>query len=479
MKGQLKWFVLASSCLLLFFTACSDDKENELIVDPENPIPEETLLVNDFIAKYVKDAYLWTSKINWRDIEPDKEPEPFDFFEKLRYEDEDKWSILTDDRKGLSDGFEGVSTTFGYQLLFGRLGNMDALFGIVIYVYPDSPAEKAGLKRGSFIVGKNLSYITEENYMDLYTDPSLVLETAIYEDGELIVEPEWIFLTAEDMYEDPVNKYTVIEKGAHKIGYLCYTDYTMESESRLQEIFTGFKLSGVTDVVLDLRYNGGGFAHTACLLSSILAPSSVVRGKEIFTSQHWNDAYMDYFKKRGEDTNDYFMDTLAVNMDLGRIYILTSRFTASASESTIIGLEPYLDMIQIGDTTHGKYCGGIVFSPEVWDKDKKNWIPVEEIDNWGMYLMVYRFANKTGTSSFTGGLAPDILAKEDYLNLYPFGDERDPLLAHAISRITGEPLLEARSVPTASSHKILHAIRPVKALDGKMIDVRSLPKLDE
>jgi len=477
MKKQLKWFVLLTGCLLLLFTACSDDKDNDPVVDPENPLPEETLLVNEFIKTYVKDAYLWTSQTNWRDIEPDKEADSFEFFKKLRYDYEDKWSVLTDNRKSLFEGLQGVSTTYGYQLIFGEFANVDALFGIILYVYPDSPAEKAGLKRGGIIVTKDFGYITEENYMDLYNAPSLLLGTATYSEGEVIMDSTMTYVMAEEMYEDPVNTYTVIEKGSHKIGYLCYTDYTMESEKRLLDVFTGFKLQGVTDVVLDLRYNGGGYARTSCLLSSILAPASAVQEKDIFTSEHWNDAFMEYFKRYGVETNDYFTDTLAVNMDLKRIYVLTSPYTASASESTIIGLSPYLDMIQIGDTTHGKYCGGVVFSPEVWDKEKQDWIPVEAIDNWGMYLMVYRFANKSGISSFMGGLTPDILVEEDYFDLYPFGDERDPLLAHAISQITGEPLVKGRSAKPAPPYKMLKTIRPVKALDEKMICTRPLPKL--
>ena len=477
MKKELDWFVFWSSFLFLFCTACSDDKDNELIIDP-NPLPEETLLVNEFVATYVKDAYLWTSYINWREIKPDKEPDSFDFFGKLRYDQEDRWSMLTDNRKGLFEGFQGVSTTYGYQLIFGRFANVDALFGIVLYVYPDSPADKAGIKRGSFIVTKDFGYLTEENYMDLYNAPSLLLGTATYSEGEVIMDSTMTYVIAEEMYEDPVNTYTVIEKGAHKIGYLCYTDFTMESEKRLLEVFTEFKLQGVTDVVLDLRYNGGGYARTSCLLSSILAPASAVKGKDVFISEHWNDAFMKYFKRRGEDANEYFTDTLSVNMDLNRIYVLTSSYTASASESTIIGLEPYLDMVQIGDTTHGKYCGGIVFSPEVWDKENKNWIPVEKINNWGMYLMVYRFANKNGISSFMGGLTPNILVEENYFELYPFGDERDPLLAHAISQITGEPMVEPRSAYPAPPHKILQTIRPVKVLDEKMISTKSLPMLE-
>lgn len=497
MKTQLylKCFILVISCLSLFLTACSDDKENDLVIVPEkpeepaNPISEETLLVNDFIAAYVQDAYLWTSTINWRTVKPEEEPDPFAFFEKLRYKEEDKWSALTDDIKGLSGEFEGVSTTFGYQLIFGRYSDApEYLFAIVLYVYPDSPAEKAGIKRGNIITGNvfidgSSTMITEDNYAKLFNASSLILQTGTFsETGGLEVNPTMAFMMAENMYEDPINTYAIIEKGANKIGYLCYTDFTQESENRLLEVFSEFKSQGVTDVVLDLRYNSGGYARTSCLLSSILAPASVVKGKELFVSEQWNDAYMAEFKKVGKnkyDPNDYFTDTLSVNMDLSRIYILTSSFTASASESTIIGMEPYMEVVQIGDTTHGKYCGGVLLSPETWDEETQKWYPVKEIDNWGMYLMVYRFANKNGITSFTGGLVPDISEKENYYELYPFGDERDPLLAQAISQITGEPVVETRSAFPTPPHPIITSIRPMKALDGKMIDTKRIPRLSK
>ena len=472
---------MLGSCLFLLLTACVDDKENVLIVDPEplvNPISEETLLVNDFIAAYVQDAYLWTSAINWRSVQPDKEPDPFAFFEKLRYAKEDKWSTLTDEMKEMSDGFEGVSTTYGYQLIFGRYSDApEYLFAIILYVYPNSPADRAGLKRGDIIVDQNMGAITEDNYRDLYNAPALLLGTASVTDEGLVRNQNAVYIMAESMYEDPINAYQMIEKGANKIGYLCYTDFTQESEKRLLEIFAEFKSQGVTDVVLDLRYNGGGYARTARLLSSILAPASVVKGKEIFTSEHWNDDYMEYFRQQKRDVNEYFMDDLSINMDLSRIYILTSQYSASASESTIIGLDPYMDVVLIGDTTHGKYCGGVLVSPDMYYEKTKKWVPVKEIENWGMYLMLYRFANKNGITSFTGGLAPNILVNESYFHLYPFGDERDPLLAQAISQITGEPVVETRAAFPTPPHQILQSIRPKKVLDGKMIHTRPLPKL--
>jgi C-terminal processing protease CtpA/Prc len=276
-------------------------------------------------------------------------------------------------------------------------------------------------------------------------------------------------MDAVTMYEDPVVKDTVVVKGMHKIGYLCYTNYTRESEKRLQEVFTRFKAQGVTDVVLDLRYNGGGYAETSRVLSSMLAPASVVKRKDIFLTQAWNDELTAYFKKEREDTNEYFIDTLSVNMDLSRLYVLTLRFSASASEATMIGLKPYMNVIQIGEATHGKYYGGALLSPMVYDSRQKTWIVDKEIENWLMYLMVYRYADRTGDTSFSGGLIPDYDVEEDYnYALPPLGDDRDPLFGKAIELITGESV-RTRSTQSLPHPHTIDGITLRSPLNGKMI----------
>jgi C-terminal processing protease CtpA/Prc len=469
---------LFSSGLFLLFLSCTGEEDRNLI-DPddggENSSLSETQQVNQFIAEYVEDAYLWTSTVDWGTIFPLKEPDPYAFFDRLMYRKDDKWSMLTDDINGLTNQVSGVSTTFGYQLIFGAFSNVDALFAIILYIYPGTPADVAGLKRGDILISFDGGNITEANRMDLYDKPSLVVGRGLLTDRGIEADTSLVYMFARTMYENPVVKDTVIVKGGHKIGYFCYMDYTEESEPLLQEIFSGFKSKGVTDVVLDLRYNGGGYAKTSLLLSSILAPKAVVGRKDVFLTQVWNDAYMAEFRRTKYDVNEYFTDALPVNMDLSRLYVLTTGNTASASESTIVGLTPYMDVITIGDTTHGKYCGGSLLSPEVWDSKQNAWVPDEAIENWGMYLMLYRFANKNGITSFTGGLAPDVYAEEDYFTLYPFGDERDPLLGRAVAMITGTPYMQFRADRRTPPHT-MKVIERRSPLDGKMIDTRAFPR---
>ena len=279
-------------------------------------------------------------------------------------------------------------------------------------------------------------------------------------------------MTAVEMYQDPILKDTVINKDGHRVGYLCYADYTERSTPRLVEVFTRFKSAGVTDVVLDLRYNGGGYISTARSLCSILAPEAVVKQKERFLFKHWNESYMDYWKSKGRTNELYetFVDTLGINMNLNRLYILTGEGTASASELTLTGLTPYLDVVQIGDTTHGKFCGGIVLMPKHLWKDSTYY---QEIKNWGMYVMIFKFSNKH-KDEFPRGFAPKYVVNEKLLDLHPFGDEHDPLLGKALELITGKKSAETRSRRTLPEYREAPMYRS-RPLEGKAIDRLDAP----
>ena len=470
-NNNLKWFWLYIACISMSFLSCAKEITGIDPDEPETSVSGTILKVNKFINEDVKNYYLWTSTIDWKKVNPKSETDSYVFFNKLIYKTEDRWSMLTDDAQGFIHMLDGVSTSFGYELIWGRFRNSTNRYAIVLYVYPGSPAEKAGLKRGDFLVSINGNKdITDDNYRELHDAPSITLGKAfLSDDGYLVPDQNQVLMNAVTMYEDPVVKDTVIVKGTHTIGYLCYTNYTRESEKQLQEVFAGFKAQGVTDVVLDLRYNGGGYAETACVLSSILAPAYAVARKDIFLTQTWNKEMTAYFKKEGEDTNEYFKNNLNVNMDLSRLYVLTLRFSASASEATMIGLKPYINVIQIGEATHGKYYGGALLSPMVYDQGKKEWVADKEIEKWLMYLMVYRYADKTGDTSFSGGLIPNFLVEEDYSHvLPPLGDERDPLFGKAISLITGESV-STRSAQSLPHPHTIDGVTLRSLLNGKMI----------
>ena len=454
-------------CLLGFLTACDE----EWIKPTPKPDPENkvTLKVNEFIYEGLRSEYLWENTINWNAIDFKKEKDPHAFFKRLIYKD-DRWTNLTDNAEAWNQSFAGISTTYGFDLRFSYIGDTEELVAIVRYVYPGTPADRAGIRRGDLLLKLNGGPITVKNYADFYDKPTIVVNKGILKDKTLTAEPVGVAMTAVEMYQDPILKDTVINKDGHRVGYLCYTDYTERSTAELIKVFTRFKTAGVTDVVLDLRYNGGGYVSTARSLCSILAPEAAMKKKERFLFKLWNENYMSYWKSKGRNDELYetFVDTLGINMNLNRLYILTGKGTASASELTLTGLTPYMDVVQIGDTTHGKFCGGIVLMPKHlwWDKSASYY---QEIKNWGMYVMIYKFSNKRN-DEFPRGFAPKYVVKEYLLELYPFGDERDPLLGKALELITGKQVAKARSRRIQPALRELPIDNPNRPLNGKAID---------
>lgn len=454
-------------CLLGFLTACDE----EWIKPTPKPDPENkvTLKVNEFIYEGLRSEYLWENTINWNAIDFKKEKDPHAFFKRLIYKD-DRWTNLTDNAEAWNQSFAGISTTYGFDLRFSYIGQTDELVAIVRYVYPGTPADRAGIRRGDLLLKLNGGPITVKNYADFYDKPTIVVNKGILKDKTLTAEPVGVAMTAVEMYQNPILKDTVINKDGHRVGYLCYSDYTERSTAELIKVFTRFKTAGVTDVVLDLRYNGGGYVSTARSLCSILAPEAAMKKKERFLFKLWNENYMSYWKSKGRNDELYetFVDTLGINMNLNRLYILTGKGTASASELTLTGLTPYMDVVQIGDTTHGKFCGGIVLMPKHlwWDKSASYY---QEIKNWGMYVMIYKFSNKRN-DEFPRGFAPKYVVKEYLLELYPFGDERDPLLGKALELITGKQVAKARSRRIQPALRELPIDNPNRPLNGKAID---------
>ncbi len=420
------------------FSLCSCGDKHDV-----NPTEAAHQKVNDRLYDYFDEAYLWNTQIPRRaSLQNTLEPESY--FEKLRYLPDDKWSVLFQNSDQVSRMLENEESGFGYGLAFGVFSNTGSYFAVVTHVYANSPAETAGLKRGDLIIGINRSNITDANVEDLWYASSLTLTLGKLM-GSQIAEDREVSVQASTQYNDPVISIRILSHGQHKIGYLCYTNYVEQSESRLTEVFTGFRAAGVTDVVLDLRYNSGGLSTTGIFLSSILAPATALNGSTVYLTESWNDFYNDYYDSEGYDRKQYFKQDIPVNMDLERIFILTSGQTASASEGTIVGLTPYMDVITIGDSTHGKYCGAAFI--ETLDKED------DDLKQWGMMLVVYRFVNRDGLTDFKEGLAPTFSVPDDLFEAYPFGDERDPQLAKAIELITGNLMPAVAVAPiTRSGH---------------------------
>lgn len=422
--------------LLLASAQSSCTKEDTPSDNGKEEVSDEIQLVNSFILSYGQTYYLWTDKIDYSNKDPRYIEDPFILFEECIYDELDIWSYLTDDAESMFSSYQGVETTYGYNIVLGRFSNADSYFAVVKFVYANSPAEQSGIKRGDIILKINGEDISDSNYLDLYYSSQVELQMGEYlpSDEAIALSDRKVSMTAVKLTIDAVNTYKLIEEGTHKIGYICYTDYVTSSHEKLSSVFSEFKAAGVTDLVLDLRYNPGGASLSAQYLSSLIVPKKYIQNRSIFLKELWNKELTEYLKATGEALyTEFDQSALPYNLDLDKVYILTTSGTASASEATIVGLQPYMDVVTIGTTTHGKYCAALLL--QALDR---NGNVMEELENWAMSLVVYKFANNNGFTDFTGGLEPDYEVEDDLIvSVYPFGDRRDAHLAKAIELITG------------------------------------------
>lgn len=417
--------------------------EEGTVPDPEVPTKTEapalTQKVNKFIFEVMDDIYLWSEELP--DIDYKYETDSKDYFDKLLFE-EDVWSYLTDDVEALENSFQGIEKSFGWSLAFGLFSNTGNVFAIVEYVYPNTPAETAGIKRGDIIVLMNGADITEDNYRDLLSGEDLNITLGVLtEDG--ISTGSDVSLTALELNLNPLVKTSVIEHEGYKIGYIFYAQYISNYNDAIDTALESMMAQNVDNLVIDLRYNPGGTIGAAQHLCSAIAPLNIVDEEETLVTYRWNDRYQQYW------VNNQIMNEIAVNFNaqvpvklgLENVHILTGSGTASASELTITGLKPYMQVTTVGDTTFGKYTASITLKPEDWYDNNPSYY--EEIANWGLQPIVLRYANAWGVTDFKDGFAPDILVFDDLFDTYPLGDMNDPLFAAAIEDITGTPVITA------------------------------------
>ena len=324
-----------------------------------------------------------------------------------------------------------MENSFGI-LIAGRYfggSNNTAIF-VVEHVYPGSPAANAGLKRGDTISKVDNATIPEptSNLQQFYTlrsklesgTGSITIEGETYDkqtQKDIVYRKS---LTAADYLPSPVAHYTVLEfdeavakvinPDGKKIGYLSYLGFESEYDAELIEAMEYLAAKGITDLILDLRVNGGGSVNTSTMLGSMLLSESYV-GKtyatlkrnpknKLFPAEYLNDDCL--ITKNGLGDELAFKDL--PNLDLPELWVIASNSTASASEMVIKGLEGLDVPVHIvGKTTNGKNCG-----MDVMEK------------TFGSYIYTYAPItfmnfNAKGDNDYADGIKPQVNF-DDYWN---------------------------------------------------------------
>ena len=433
------------------FSSCKDMTSiSEMKVEETNANLHESNLgksnevVNEWIYEVMNIFYLWgpnmpTKAASNMALEPDKY-----FNESLLYKpgEVDRFSWIAEDAVALTASLGGVSTPAGFSYTPFLISNTsDDIVFSVRFSIKSSPAEKAGLKRGDIITKVNGTTINKTNYQSILAGENIVLTLADVTSGNIVSGDKTISIVKESIQNYPVHYSTVLELGGKKIGYLVYNQFingigtNSQFNNELRALFGDFKAKGVNELVLDLRYNGGGYTSASDILSSLIVKD--LKPGTLLNKQIWSDNGIRYAKTNwGYSDSDFEVKWLNeannIGANLSRVYVLTSSGTASASELVINNLKPYMEVILVGGNTYGKDVGSITLSDEA---NNYRW-------KWGLQPIVLRTVNSLGEANYgtVDGFTPNIKIAENVLPFRAFGDPQETYLNAALENMLGGTL---------------------------------------
>ena len=454
---------------------------------------EKYFRIHEFIWTALNDYYLWQEEVpsltdeikpigsaRYRElIKP--YPEPESFFESLKYE-QDKYSLIRSNYEDIENSIKGIDANNGLKFILSRYGSGENILGVVTHILAESDAATKDIKRGDIFTSVDGQNLNLNNYRELLFGDNLnyTLNMADLNNNLLSPNGKNVSLTkTENFQSNPIQISKIINSGTSKIGYLMYNQFAEGFDDDLNNVFSSFKAEQINDLILDLRYNGGGLVRSAVNLAGMITGQF---NGEVFAKYLWNKKLMTYFNSDLERFSSQleinFSESLAdgtpINsLNLSRVYIITSGRSASSSELVINGLSPYINVIQVGDNTYGKNVGGPAALYDYIDNDGTK----HPNHTYAIYCMTFYSANSNDFYDYADGLAPqeELKLKEDLANMGTLGENSDPLLALTIQHINQE----------SSRHKINQPVFPMKEIiedpqfirDRSIMTLKSLPLL--
>ncbi|MFD2034543.1 S41 family peptidase [Belliella marina] len=438
-KSKFRLYALFTLLAITIFS-CKDDEEVNPDEEEEEVIVSPNVAINNWILDVMKEVYYWLDDMKTPIA---NNSEPADYFESLLFKPTDRFSAIYPNYQELINNLSGVSTEAGYEfsLLRESLDNQNVL-AAVTYIKKGSPADSGGLLRGDLLTQINGTTMTLSNYQSLLRSISsnhTVTYRRFIEGSNTLGPGQTMNLSTISIQENPNFLDTVYTFENQKIGYFIYNFFSPGVENsqgqmdtrydqEMDEVFAKFKAEGVNHLVVDFRYNGGGYVTSSVNLASMIAPD--ITSSSIFSKTKFNSFLSQFSQFQNVQTNfKTKSQNIGNNLTEKTVYVITSRGTASASELVINSLKPYMEVVIIGDVTYGKNVGSVAFE----DEDNPD-------NNYGLLPIITKSFNSLDQSDYGNGFIPDIEMNElDFLPFRNLGDINEPLLNSAIEKILNRP----------------------------------------
>lgn len=363
---------------------------------------------NSWIRSFSNDTYLWYSDLP--DVDPGRVNSTEEYFDLMKTtalsptgspKDRFHFTYNTEEWELLSES--GISVGYGAQF---QLGGSDYPRSLVVaYTDSNTPAFANNLTRGAAIIsidGVDVAYGSDVDTLNAGLFPSNAGESHVFEVRDLgASETRFITLISEAVVSDPVQNETIFSVNGSEVGYMTFNDHIATSEQQLIVAMTEMRDSAIDDLIVDLRYNGGGLLGIAAELGYMIAGNNVGEG-QVFSEVQFNSKHPSYDPITEDFLSPLMFPLNAIGysavagqplptLNLSRVFIIAGEGTASASEAVINGLRGVgIEVILIGDTTNGKPYG---FHPT---------------DNCGTTYFTVQFkgVNAIGFGDFSDGFTP-------------------------------------------------------------------------
>lgn len=471
--------LLVSILAVLVFTSCKNDNDELSDLEKQQKWSKE-------IYDNMKQIYFWSDALpaTFTATKYSNSQEALDYLCSLKINPEtnqaiDKYSFIDEIGK-LSGEIQGGVSSGDYGFMVQASGNSsNEVAFFVSYVYKNSPAGKAGIQRSYEITKINGS--TDVN-PEVGLDGNLVTTSAGFKNmvNALFYSKTATFTlkkptgTTLDVSLSTASSYSinsilydsVFTVGSKKVGYMVFNEFLgAPSQTELTAQINEFKTKGVQDLVVDLRYNGGGSVQTCDSLCNLLAPASA-SGKLMY--KYTFNTLLTNAYKNDPSIKSYFNSTNTLN--LASIYFIVSDNTASASELLINNLRPYYagKIFLIGKTTYGKPCG-FWATPIGYTENQKG-----TKEGYDLYAVSFETQNANSEGNYYAGMTPGTskypgVEARDFIDL-AWGDANDECLKQALNHISTGAFL---SIP--QSVKGIKNFQKINQLNFKfrgMVDYR-------